>query len=66
MQLGLEGKTAIITGGSGGIGRGLVQGFAAEGCNVVIATRDAVKGQDAARISRCPSRTRRRKTASGK
>ncbi len=48
MDLGLGGKTSIITGGSGGIGRGLVQGFAAEGCNVVVATRDAAKGQDVA------------------
>jgi NAD(P)-dependent dehydrogenase (short-subunit alcohol dehydrogenase family) len=48
MDLGLAGKTAIITGGSGGIGRGLVLGFAAEGCNVVIATRDAKKGQEVA------------------
>ncbi|MBW2390063.1 MAG: short-chain dehydrogenase, partial [Deltaproteobacteria bacterium] len=31
MELGLAGKTAIITGGSGGIGRGLVLEFAREG-----------------------------------
>src|SRR5215475_6283038 len=45
MDLGLEGKTVIVTGGSGGIGRGLVLGFAEEGSNVVIATRDATQGQ---------------------
>jgi NAD(P)-dependent dehydrogenase (short-subunit alcohol dehydrogenase family) len=45
MDLGLEEKTVIVTGGSGGIGRGLVLGFAGEGSNVVIATRDAVQGQ---------------------
>jgi NAD(P)-dependent dehydrogenase (short-subunit alcohol dehydrogenase family) len=45
MNLELEGKTVVVTGGSGGIGRGLVLGFAEEGCNVVIATRDAVQGQ---------------------
>ena len=39
MNLGLEGKTVVVTGGSGGIGRGLVLGFAEEGCNVV--DRDA-------------------------
>ena len=48
MDLELAGKTAIITGGSGGIGRGLVLGFAGEGCNVVVATRDAKKGQEVA------------------
>jgi NAD(P)-dependent dehydrogenase (short-subunit alcohol dehydrogenase family) len=48
MDLRLGGKSTIITGGSGGIGRGLVLGFAAEGANVVIATRDAAKGQEVA------------------
>jgi len=45
MDLGLEGKTAIITGGSGGIGRGLVLEFAREGLNVVSASRDADTGE---------------------
>lgn len=45
MDLGLGGKTAIITGGSGGIGRGLVLGFAREGLNVVSASRDATTGE---------------------
>ena len=48
MDLGLTGKSTIITGGSGGIGRGLVHGFAEEGANVVIATRDGKKGQEVA------------------
>jgi NAD(P)-dependent dehydrogenase (short-subunit alcohol dehydrogenase family) len=48
MDLGLSGKTVIVTGGSGGIGRGLVQGFAAEGSQVVIATRDEEKGREVA------------------
>ena len=38
----------IVTGGSGGIGRGLVPGFAAEGAQVVIATRDGEKGRGVA------------------
>jgi NAD(P)-dependent dehydrogenase (short-subunit alcohol dehydrogenase family) len=42
----------IVTGGSGGIGRGLVLGFAAEGCHVVVATRDAVKGKEVAEATR--------------
>src|SRR5262245_2609599 len=58
MDLGLEGKTVIVTGGSGGIGRGLVLGFAEEGCNVVIATRDAVQGQKVADAAKeLPGRT---------
>jgi NAD(P)-dependent dehydrogenase (short-subunit alcohol dehydrogenase family) len=40
MELGLSGKTVIVTGGSGGIGRGLLLEFAREGCNVVNASRD--------------------------
>lgn len=45
MDLGLEGKTAIITGGSGGIGQGMVLQFAREGLNVVSASRDAASGE---------------------
>jgi NAD(P)-dependent dehydrogenase (short-subunit alcohol dehydrogenase family) len=45
MDLNLAGKTAIITGGSGGIGRGLVLEFAREGVNVVSASRDVATGQ---------------------
>ena len=30
----LENKTAIITGGSKGIGRGIVEKFASEGCDI--------------------------------
>ncbi len=40
MDLGLSGKTVIVTGGSGGIGRGLLMEFAREGCNVINASRD--------------------------
>jgi len=48
MDLELGGKSVVITGGSGGIGRGLVRSFAAEGCNVSVATRDAAKGREVA------------------
>ena len=45
MELGLKGKTVIITGGSGGIGHGLVMEFAREGANVISASRDVATGQ---------------------
>jgi NAD(P)-dependent dehydrogenase (short-subunit alcohol dehydrogenase family) len=41
MDLGLMGRTILITGGSGGIGRGLVIAFAREGANVVSADIDS-------------------------
>ena len=40
MDLQLTDKTAVITGASGGIGRGLVLEFAREGVNVIAASRD--------------------------
>lgn len=45
MELGLAGKTVVITGGSGGIGHGLVVEFAREGANVVSASRDVATGE---------------------
>jgi len=52
MDLGLAGKCTIITGGSGGIGRGLVLGFLAEGAHVVIATRDGEQARQVADAGR--------------
>ena len=49
MDFKLQGKTAIITGGNSGIGRGLTLGFTAEGCNVVIAARDTEKAEEVMR-----------------
>lgn len=45
MDLELKGRTVIITGGSGGIGHGLVMEFAREGANVVNASRDVAVGE---------------------
>lgn len=39
MELGLRGKTALITGGASGIGRGIAQVLAAEGVHLAIASR---------------------------
>ncbi|HET7876496.1 MAG TPA: SDR family oxidoreductase [Methylomirabilota bacterium] len=41
MELGLRGKTALVTGGSRGIGRAVARGLAAEGTRVLICARDA-------------------------
>ena len=39
----LTGKTAVITGGNGGIGLGMAEGIASCGANIVISGRDAAK-----------------------
>ena len=41
MDLNLAGKLALITGGSRGIGRAVGEALAAEGCNVVLVSRNA-------------------------
>ena len=43
----LKGKTALVTGGNGGIGLGMAQGLAAAGAKVAIAGRDPEKNSQA-------------------
>ena len=43
----LEGKTALVTGGNGGIGLGIAKGFAASGADLAIAGRNKNKTAEA-------------------
>jgi 2-dehydro-3-deoxy-D-gluconate 5-dehydrogenase len=45
----LQGKTALVTGGNGGIGLGMARGLAHAGAKVAIAGRDAAKNAAAAK-----------------
>jgi len=48
VDLGLRDRCVIVTGASGGIGRGLVLAFAREGARVVLASRDEAKCKEVA------------------
>ncbi len=52
MELGLAGKTVIVTGGASNVGRGIVLAFAREGLDIVIADIDEVQGQRTAELAR--------------
>jgi len=45
LQMRLEGKVAIVTGGGSGFGEGIAKKFVAEGARVLIADRDAAGGE---------------------
>src|SRR3954469_16688493 len=49
MDLGLNGKRAIVTGGSKGIGKAVARALAEEGCDVVVAARTIDTLEDCAR-----------------
>ncbi|MEG9224709.1 SDR family NAD(P)-dependent oxidoreductase [Aeromicrobium sp. Sec7.5] len=53
----LDGKVALVTAGSRGIGRGIVEAFLAEGATVVMTGRSAEKGEKALSEIGLPDRT---------
>jgi NAD(P)-dependent dehydrogenase (short-subunit alcohol dehydrogenase family) len=57
MDLGMKGKSVLVTGGSKGIGLACAHAFVAEGCRVHIAARDKDRLSQAARNSHGPIET---------
>ena len=50
MALRLAGKTALVTGAASGIGKATATLFASQGCRLVLADRDADRGEAVARL----------------
>ena len=51
----LDGKVAIVTGGTSGIGEGIVERFVAEGAKVVVAARRQEEAKRSKRALACAS-----------
>ena len=58
MDLGLKGKSVIVTGCGSNIGRAIVFAFTAEGCSITIAELSSAQGE---KVRRSISGFRRRK-----
>ncbi|MFQ8759624.1 MAG: SDR family NAD(P)-dependent oxidoreductase [Intestinimonas sp.] len=49
MELGLTGRTVVITGGSSGIGKAVAWEYLKEGCHVAVCSRGQARLEDAVR-----------------
>ena len=63
MDLGLKGKSVLVTGGSKGIGLACAKAFAAEGCRLHLASRDKDRLAQAAKALGAIRRSIRRTCA---